>query len=253
MSQETDFDQGGPQMTLLEHLLALKDHLVRIAIAVIVSSAASFVLATRVFEWLLLPVADHQDKVIIMANTPTSAISMYVRIAFFSGAILAMPFIVYQVLLYVLPALTRKEKRTLFWIIPGATLFFLGGAAFAYFVMLPPSLSFLFRFWSEYIDQMWTVEEYLTFVTGLVFWVGVSFQTPLLMAFVARMGVVTSKQMLSIWQFALVGIAVIAALITPTADPLNMVLVMGPLVVLYFLGIFLARLVQPQNLTPHPT
>lgn len=98
-------------MTLLEHLLALKDHLVRIAIALIVSSAASFVLATRIFEWLLVPVADHQDKVSIMANTPTSAISTYVKIAFFSGAILAMPSIVYQVLLYVLPALTRKEKR----------------------------------------------------------------------------------------------------------------------------------------------
>jgi len=252
MSQEPDLDQGGPQLTLLEHLLALKDHLVRIAIAIVVSSAASFVLATRIFEWLLLPVAGHEGKVSIMANTPTSAISTYVKIAFFSGAILAMPFIVYQILLYVLPALTRKEKRTLFWVIPGATLFFLSGAAFAYFVMIPPSLSFLFRFWSEYIDQMWTVEEYLTFVTGLVFWVGVSFQTPLLMAFVARMGVVTSRQMLSVWQFALVIIAVIAALITPTADPLNMSLVMGPLVVLYFLGILLARLVQPKTPTPRP-
>jgi sec-independent protein translocase protein TatC len=247
MSQEDELDSGGLQMTLLEHLLALKDHLVRIAIALVVTSAGAFVLSTRIFEWLLLPIAGHEDKVRITANTPTAAVSMYVKIAFFSGAILAMPYIVYQVLLYVLPALTRKEKRTLFWVIPGATFFFLSGAAFAYFVMVPPSLSFLFRFWSEYIDQLWTIEDYLTFVTGLVFWIGVSFQTPLLMAFVARMGVVTSKQMLSIWQFALVGIAVIAALITPTADPLNMSLVMGPLVVLYFLGILLARLAQPRG------
>jgi sec-independent protein translocase protein TatC len=248
MSEPIDLETSGTQMTLLEHMLALKDHLVRIAIALIVTSAGAFVLSTRIFEWLLVPIAGHEDKVRITANTPTSAISTYVKVAFFSGAILAMPFIVYQILLYVLPALTRKEKRALFWVIPGATFFFLGGAAFAYFVMLPPSLSFLFRFWSEYIDQLWTIEEYLTFVTGLVFWVGVSFETPLLMAFIARMGVVTSRQMLSVWQFALVAIAVIAALITPTADPLNMSLVMGPLVALYFLGILLAQIVQPRSL-----
>ena len=72
-----------------------------------------------------------------------------------------MPFIVYQVLHYILPGLTRREKRALFWIIPGATLFFLGGTSFAYLVMIPPSISFLFRFWHEYIEQMWTIEKYL--------------------------------------------------------------------------------------------
>jgi sec-independent protein translocase protein TatC len=247
MSEHDTAQDAGPMMSLIEHLLELKDHLVRIAIALVVCSAGSFAFATRIFEWLLVPVAAHEDKVQIMANTPTAAISMYVRIALFSGAIVAMPFIVYQVLHYVIPALTRTEVRALLWVIPGATLFFLGGVAFAYFVMVPPSISFLFSFWTEYIDQMWTIQEYLSFVTGLVFWVGVSFETPLVMAFVARMGVVTSRQMLSVWRFALVGIAILAAFITPTADWLNMTLVMGPLIALYFFGIFLAWLVQPKQ------
>jgi sec-independent protein translocase protein TatC len=233
-------------MTLLEHLLELKDHLIRIVLALVVCSAGTFAFATQVLRWLIRPVSAYESKVVLMATTPTAAFSMYVKIALFSGAIVAMPYIVYQVLLYILPALTHREKRALAWIVPGATLLFVGGAAFSYFVMIPPSLSFLFSFWNEFIDQMWTIEEYLGFVTGLVFWVGVSFETPLIMATVARLGVVTAQQMLAATRFAVVGIAVLAALITPTPDPLNMALVAVPLLALYFVGIGLSWATQPR-------
>ena len=91
------------------------------------------------------------------------------------------------------------------------------------------------------------VDEYIPFVTGMIFWVGVAFETPLIMAFVARMGVVSAKQFLAAWKFAVIGIAVLAAFITPTPDPLNMGLVMAPLLSLYFFGILLARIVQPRT------
>ena len=168
------------------------------------------------------------------------------KIALFSGAIVAMPFIVYQVLHYVLPALTRREKIALIWIIPGATIFFLGGAAFAYFVMVPAAIPFLLGLWADVVEQNWMVDEYLPFITGLIFWVGVAFETPLLMAFISRLGVVTSKQMLKVWKFAVVIMAILAAFITPTPDPFNMALVMTPLVLLYFFGVFLAWLAQPK-------
>jgi sec-independent protein translocase protein TatC len=234
----------GPMLTLLGHLNQLKDHLIRIAVGLVVSSAAMFVFATQILEWLLLPVTDHRDMVKITATNPTEAFGMYMKIALFGGAIVAMPFIVYQVLLFILPGLTRQEKQALLWVIPCATLFFLGGAAFAYFVMIPPSVSYLFRFWNEYIEQMWTLKEYLGFVTGLIFWIGVSFETPLIMAFVARLGIVTAQQMLAVWRYALVGVAVLAAFITPTADWFNMTLVTVPLIALYFLGILMAWLVR---------
>lgn len=241
--QQTEFPKG-PMLTLLGHLDQLKDHLIRIAIALIVSSAAMFVFATQILEWLLLPVSDHQDMVKITATNPTEAFGMYMKIALFGGAIVGMPFIVYQALLFIVPGLTRQEKRALLWVIPCATLFFLGGAAFAYFVMIPPSVSYLFRFWNEYIEQMWTIKEYLGFVTGLIFWIGVSFETPLIMAFVARLGIVTPQQMLAAWRYALVGVAVLAAFITPTADWFNMTLVTVPLIALYFLGILMAWMVR---------
>jgi sec-independent protein translocase protein TatC len=236
--------EGGKMMTLLEHLLELKDHLVRIAIALVVCSASTFVLAKRILEWLILPMQAYEGQYAIIATRPTTTIGLFMKISLFSGAVVAMPFIVYQLLHFILPGLTGREKRALIWIIPGATLFFLGGAAFAYFVMVPAAIPFLLGFWSDLIEQNWMVDEYIPFVTGLVFWVGVSFETPLIMAFLSRMGIVNSKQMLSVWKFAAVAIAVLAAFITPTPDPFNMGLVMAPLISLYFFGIFLAWIAE---------
>jgi sec-independent protein translocase protein TatC len=169
------------------------------------------------------------------------------KISLFTGAIFAMPWIVREVLMFIIPGLTKREQRSLVWIIPGATLFFLVGALFAYFVMIPAAVPFLLGWWADVVEQNWMVDEYVPFVTGLIFWVGVSFETPLIMAFVSRLGVVSAKQFLSVWKFAVVGIAVLAALITPTPDPFNMMLVMIPLLMLYFLGIFLSWITQPRE------
>jgi len=247
VSEQDAIQDSAPVMTLLDHMLELKDHLVRIAISVVICSAATFVFARRILELLLLPTKGFEDQVKIVALTPTTTIGMFIKISLFSGAIVSMPFIVYQVLHYIVPGLTRQEKKMLNWIIPGATILFLAGAAFAFFVMIPPAVSFLFQWWNDMIEQNWTVDEYIAFVTGLVFWVGVSFETPLIMAFVARLGVVTAQQMLAAWKFASIGIAVLAAIITPTADPLNMLLIMVPLLALYFFGVFLSWLVQPKT------
>ena len=247
MSQENEELQEGPVMTLLEHMIELKDHLVRIAISLVVCSAGTFVLAKRILEWLLLPMDKYEGQYAVIATKPTTTISIFMKLSLFSGAIVAMPFIVYQVLHYILPGLTGREKRALFWIVPGATVFFVGGAAFAYFVMIPAAIPFLLGFWSELIEQNWMIDEYIPFVTGLIFWVGVSFETPLIMAFLSRLGVVTSKQMLAVWKFAVVAIAIAAAFITPTPDPFNMGLVMAPLISLYFFGILLAWLLRPRT------
>jgi sec-independent protein translocase protein TatC len=234
-------------MSLLEHLGELKDRVIRIAMAIFVWGVASFFIAERVLIMLLAPMTKYEGQYKVIATRPTTTLSLFMKISLFTGAVLAMPWIVHQVLLYVLPALTRREKRALIWIVPGATVLFLTGTFFAYFVMVPTAIPFLLGFWSDLIEQNWMVDEYIPFVTGLVFWVGVSFQTPLIMAFLSRMEVVTAKQFLGAWKIAMVAIAVIAAFITPTPDPLNMGLVMAPLVFLYFFGVFLARLAQPRR------
>jgi sec-independent protein translocase protein TatC len=244
MTEKTQEFASERLMTLLEHLVELKDRLVRIGIALVIWGAASFVLAERILRWLLQPMERYQGAYKVIATKPTTTIGLFMRISLFSGAVFAMPWIVHQLLLFVLPGLTQREKKALLWIVPGATFFFVVGAAFAYFVMIPAAIPFLLGFWSNIVEQNWMVDEYVPFITGLIFWVGVSFETPLLMAFAARLGVVTAKQLLSVWKFAIVAAAVIAALITPTPDPFNMILVMIPLDALYFLGVLMARIAQ---------
>jgi len=259
--QVQDDIENQKMMTLLEHLMDLKDHLVRIALAMVICGAASFFFANKIFDWILLPLSRAVEEYNkrynatseIINTEPTMMIGLFMKISLFSGAIIAMPYIVYQILHYVLPGLTRAERRALLVIIPSATILFIGGAAFAYFVMAPAAVPFLLgfawtlRFGSGVVEQKWEVSKYLPFLLNLIFWVGVSFETPLIMAFLARLGVVTYKQFFAVWRFAVIGIAVLAALITPTPDPFNMGIVMAPLLALYFFGILLARLVEPKE------
>jgi sec-independent protein translocase protein TatC len=249
VDQEIDpeVETNEKMMTLLEHLLELKDRIVRIAMAVVVWGIAAFFVAEKVLIMLLAPMDSYEGQYKVIATKPTTTLGLFMKISIFTGAAMAMPWIVHQVLIYVLPALTRREKRALIWIIPGATILFFVGALFAYLVMVPAAIPFLLGFWSDLIEQNWMVDEYIPFVIGLVFWVGVSFETPLIMAFLARMEVVTAEQFLKAWKIAVVGSAVLAAFITPTPDPLNMGLVMAPLLVLYFAGILMARITQPRQ------
>jgi sec-independent protein translocase protein TatC len=240
-------ETNGRMMTLLEHLLELKDRIVRIAIAIVVWGIAAFFVAEKVLILLLAPMDNYEGQYKVIATKPTTTLGLFMKISIFTGAVMAMPWIVHQVLIYVLPALTRRERRALIWIVPGATFLFFVGVSFAYLVMVPAAIPWLLGFWSDLIEQNWMIDEYIPFVTGLVFWVGVSFQTPLIMAFLARMEVVTAQQFLKAWRIAMVASAVLAAFITPTPDPLNMALVMAPLVLLYFAGILLARITQPKR------
>ena len=246
-SQADEEEEEGQMMTLLEHLWELKDRVIRIAMAVFVWGIASFFISERVLEWLLAPMSRYEGQYKVIATAPTTTLSLFMKISIFSGAVMAMPWIVHQVLIYVLPAMTQRERKALVWIIPGATFLFLTGAIFARYVMVPAAIPFLLGWWSDLIEQNWMVDEYVPFVTGMIFWAGISFETPLIMAFVARMGVVTAKQFLSAWKFAVVGIAVLAAFITPTPDPFNMSVVMVPLVSLYFFGVLLAWMAQPKK------
>jgi sec-independent protein translocase protein TatC len=164
------------------------------------------------------------------------------KVSLLCGLILAMPVIVYQIARFILPGLTKQEKRYIILLVPGATICFLTGVAFAYFVMLPASIGFLQTFMADLIEQQWTVGDYLSFVTSLIFWIGVAFELPLFVYFLAKTGVIDAQTLSRNRKYALVVIAILAAVITPTVDPLNMALVMGPLVILYEIGVLLARI-----------
>jgi len=235
MTDKTESNQQN-NMNFLEHLEELRGRLAKSIIALLVASAASFSVAKFILQFLLSPMGDYP----VIAPRPTTSIAIFMRISLISGVIVATPVIAYQLLCFITPGLTRSERRSLYWIIPGVTISFLGGAAFAYYVMVPAAIPFLLGFLSDIVMPTWMVDEYIPFILSLVFWVGISFEMPLICYFLARLGILSSQQLLKGWRIALIAIAVLAAAITPTPDPFNMMLVMVPLLLLYFLGIFLA-------------
>lgn len=225
-------------MPLMEHLKELRSRLIKAFAALLVTTAASLVVAKQALTILIAPMGDTMPQ----ALKPTESIGNYMKVALICGVTLAMPIIVYQLGRFVAPGLTRKEKLYLILLVPGATLCFVTGVAFAYFVMLPAAIPFLQGFLDDIIAQQWAIGEYLSFVTSLLFWIGIAFELPLVVFFLAKLGVVNAEMLTKNFKYAVVVIAALAAIITPTVDPLNMILVMGPLIVLYVIGILLAKL-----------
>ena len=170
----------------------------------------------------------------------TENIQVFFRVSLMGGLILSMPVIVYQVIAFIVPGLTPQEKKVLFIALPAATGLFLLGVAFAYFVMLPRAVPFLMGFLGIQTDPR--PQTYFKFVTKLIFWIGVSFELPLLMAILARLGLLSPEFLIKNARYAVVLIAISAAMITPTPDPLNMGMVMAPLMILYGVGIILAKI-----------
>lgn len=223
-------------MPLMGHLRELRNVLIKCAIALAITTTISFLFTTQILQFLITPYGG-----ILETIDPTENVTTYFRVALVSGAVLAMPLLIYFVWTFIAPGLEEKEKRYVRYVVPGATFLFLLGVAFAWGLMLPAAIGFLSTFEPTIFKTSWRAAAYIPFVTSLLFWIGVAFELPLVVFFLAKLKIVTARKLLSWWRFAIVAAAVVAALITPTVDPFNMMLVMAPLVFLYFLSIVLAR------------
>ncbi|MBM4466781.1 MAG: twin-arginine translocase subunit TatC [Chloroflexi bacterium] len=226
------------KLTLIEHLEELRDRLIKSAIALTITTLFSFVFAKQFLEILIAPMGETPP----VSPSPTANIIVFTKVALISGVALAMPVLVYQLISFIAPGLTAQERRYLYLVLPGATVSFVVGVTFAYFVMLPAAIPFLEGFLSDIIKPSWFIDRYISFVTSLLFWVGLSFETPLLIFFLAKLGIVTPAVLSRYRRYAILIIAVIAAVATPTHDPFNMILLMMPLILLYEIGILLAKL-----------
>lgn len=229
--------QENTGMSLLEHLDELRRRLVRAVFALVIGTMVGMFAAGPILEYLQQP----YGRAFTVLG-PTGGVVAYFRVALMVGAAIAMPMIVYQVLAFIVPGLTKRERRFLLFSLPPITVLFFGGALFAWGVLIPPALGFLEGFQPELFKPEWTADLYLGFVTALVFWMGVAFETPLAFFVLSLLGVATPRALINNWRIAIVGSAVAAALITPTVDPVNMALVMGPLLTLYCLSIVLVAL-----------
>ena len=225
---------------LLIHLDALRKHLLRSIIVLSLTVAFSFAFSKQIIAFLSRPLEGGIES--LVAIDVTEPISAVMRVSLVAGFAIAFPYIALEAWLFIAPGLKRKSRITGLYAIPIATIFFLGGMAFAYYIMLPAALPFLLNF--RGISTIPRPSSYIKFVTGIMFWIGISFEFPLVIYLLARIGIVNSEMLRKQWRIAIVVIAVVAAVITPTIDPVNMALVMGPMIVLYFLSILLAVFAQ---------
>lgn len=230
-------DGEGARMSFWEHLDELRQRLLKAVLALVFGTVIGVLVATPILEYLQQP---YGRPFTVLG--PTGGVVAYFRIALLVGGIIAIPVITYQLLAFIIPGLTNKERRFLTLSIPPITLLFLIGVAFSWFILIPPALGFLEGFQPALFKPEWTADLYLGFITSLLFWMGVAFETPLVFFVLSILGMVTVRPLLKNWRIAVVGAGVAAAVITPTVDPVNMLLVMGPLMVLYLLSILLVSI-----------
>jgi sec-independent protein translocase protein TatC len=230
-------NQNTQEMTFLEHFEELRGRLLKSFIALSITSILSFTFSQYLIRVIAKPIGGMEH---LQAIEVTESISVYMRVSLLAGFVIAMPIIVYQLLRFLLPGLTYKEKRWVGLAVPSATLLFAGGVLFSYFIMIPPAIQFLTTFLD--VQTAPRLSNYISFVLNIMFWIGISFEAPLLIFILAKLHLVTGKGLLKQWRIAIIVIAIIAAVITPTVDPVNMGLLMLPLFALYLLSVILAYL-----------
>lgn len=225
------------EMTLWQHLEELRKRLFYILIGLVLGVVISAIFADTLMMLVAKPIGGMENLLSIQV---TENMSVYFQITLLSGFILSLPFSLFQLYRFVAPGLKENERRWVLYAVPLAFLLFIGGVTFGFLVMLPAAIPFLVEFPGPQVLPKW--KDYVSFVTNLLFWVGLSFETPLLMYLLAKLGIVDPQGLAKQWRVAIILIAVIAAVATPTTDPVNMALLMAPLFILYLLGILLALL-----------
>jgi sec-independent protein translocase protein TatC len=237
------------EMTIFEHLDELRRRLVYSIIALVVGMIGGMFFTVPFLRLLISPLGAEGEafSTKLQVIGVTEAPSVFFKVSLLLGAIVAMPVIVYQIFMYARPGLEPRERRYVLLGVPAASISFAGGVVFCALVLLPSATNFLQGFLSEVVEHRWTLEKYVQFTGNILLWAGLVFETPLVMYFLALLGIVDHNGYAKVRRLVIVGAAVLAAIVTPTVDPVNMLLVMGPFLLLYEVGILLARLAQRQR------
>lgn len=230
-------DNSFEKMPLGQHLEDLRKVLLRALLGLMAGVIVGAFFVKPVLDFFARPIGGVENLQVIEV---TESVSVYMRVALLIGLIVALPWIFFQLFSFIGKGLKKSEKRGLLVAIPFATILFLAGGGFAFFVMLPASMKFFTSLLE--VNTTLRLSSYFGFVINLIFWIAMSFELPLLVFVLTRVGMVKPVFLTKGWRVALVAIAVLSAVITPTGDPVNMLIFMLPLFGLYLLSIGLSLL-----------
>jgi len=227
------------EMTLGEHLLELRNRLVRACFSIGIAFIIGVILAVPMLK-RINEQAHTQGGLDI--QSPTDPITIYFKIALYIAIGLSLPLILYQVIAFVAPGLTRREKRIVFTALPFVMILAILGGAYAFFVAAPRALYFLSNFLSDSFSWQPDAGNVVTFYMTLILGLAIAFQIPVIMFILAKINLVSPKKMGEIRKYAFIVILILAAVITPSTDPINMSIVAVPLYILYEFGIIIAKI-----------
>ncbi len=234
--------------TLISHLDALRKHILRSALVVILLSLLAFYFIKPIMDFLTQPLPGGFES--LTAIDITENIGSVMKVALLCGFTLAIPYIAFEAYLFYAPALNPSSRLITLLFIPLALILFLGGMAFAYYIMLPIALPFLFNFMG--LTTQPRPSSFFSFITAILFWLGLFFEFPLIASLLARIGILRSETLRAQWRIAIIIMAILAATITPTVDPINMGLVMGPMIILYLVSILFTAIAQKKRREINP-
>jgi sec-independent protein translocase protein TatC len=234
-----------PGMSLMEHLEELRKRIVHSAAYLAVGFVVAYFFHERLYGFVQAPL----DRLHIKLNYthPMDPLNLYLQVALIGGAILASPFILYQVWLFIAPGLYQKEKRFVIPFMAATVGLFLAGASFGYFFVLPGALKILIIDFGNRFNPMVTIEEYTGFFLSVILGLGISFEMPILIFFLALFGIVSPQFLWKNIRYAILIIFIVAAIITPSPDPWTMCIYAVPMLTLYLIGIGVAWWVHPER------
>lgn len=226
------------EMSFFDHLEELRQRIFYALIAIVIGIVICFSQVNRIVKLLEVPA----QGVKFLQLAPGEYFFVSIKVAGYSGLLIASPFVLYQIIRFVLPGLTRRERRFLAPIVIGSTVLFGAGLVFSYLALVPAALNFFITYGGDVVEQLWSIDRYFEFVLLLMFSTGLAFQVPVIQLLLGLLGIVSGKQMLSSWRTVILAAIVLGAVLTPSTDPLTQSLLGGAVIGLYFAGIGLVVL-----------
>lgn len=224
------------EMSFLEHLEELRRRILKALAAVVVFAIGAYAYSDKLIDYFTRPLP------VVYFMAPTEAIMVRIKMSLITGVLVAIPVILYQLWMFVGPGLLKREIKIVAPIVLSATIFFLAGAAFCFFLVLPYAMTFLLGYGTAKMQPLISIDNYLSFAGMLILAFGLIFELPVASFILGRVGIITSKMMSSWRRYAIVIILIAAAILTPTPDMINQLLLAGPLYVLYEISILIVWL-----------
>jgi len=232
-------------MSLTEHLVELRIRITRSLIALVIGFGGCYYYKEWIFDIVTRPLTKVLPKNSYLIYTGlTEAFFVYMKLAFFASLIITCPFILYQIWKFIAPALHQKEKKYVVPFVFFSTLLFVGGVLFGYFIALPPAFEFFVSFNNRYLQAMISFSDYLSLFVTFLLGFGLSFELPIFMFFLAKLGIVNAKMLSKQRRYAILVIFIIAAILTPSPDALSQIIMAIPLMFLYEVSIIVVKFTE---------